>query len=139
LCEQTFEDLMRANAFGPWQDIPQSIRKQDVEWKFQSPLSEAIERQKGQKFAEAKELIAEAVALDPATAGMIDARVALRDALTGIGIPAKWLRSEREVEAHAEQVQQQQQEAAQAQQQNAQADTAQKAGKAAESFSKVAA
>ncbi len=138
LCEQTFEDLLRANAFGPWRDIPQSIRGRDVEWKFESPLSEAIERQKGEKFMEAKQLIAEAVALDPASAAIIDARIALRDSLSGIGVPAKWMRSEREVEAHAEQVQAQQQEAAQAATQEQQAATAAQAGKAVESFAKVA-
>jgi hypothetical protein len=138
VCEQTFEDLMRANAFGPWRDIPQSIRKLDVEWQFESPLSDAIKREKGGKFMEAKGLIAEAVALDPAAASIVDARVALREALDGIGVPAKWLRSERDVEQHAKQLQQQQQEAAQAQQAQAGADVAATAGKAAESFAKVA-
>lgn len=138
VCEFTFEDLVRNGAFGPWQDIPQSIRKQDVEWKFESPLSEAIERQKGEKFVEAKALIAEAVALDPSCAAILDARKALRDALSGISIPAKWMRSERQVEQHAAQQAQQQAAEQEAMQMNQGADTAQKVGKAAESMAKVA-
>lgn len=138
LCEQSFQDLMRANAFGPWRDIPQSLRKQDIEWKFQSPLSEAIERQKGDKFMAAKGLIAEAVALDPATAATIDARVALREALSGIGVPAKWMRTEEQVEAHAKQVAEQQQQQAEAAGAEQRAAVAATAGKAAESFAKVA-
>jgi hypothetical protein len=109
LCESTFEDLMRLGAFGPARDIPQSIRGQQVQFKFESPLHDAIERQKGQKFGIAKQMIVEAADLDPSVTAMLDVRVALRDALAGVRIDTDWLRSEEDVEAHAQQVQQQQQ------------------------------
>lgn len=138
VCTQTFEDLMRANAFGPWRDIPQSLRKQDVEWKFQSPLSDAIERDKAQKFMEAKALVLEAAQLDPSVIAMLDARRATREALAGISVPTKWTRDERAVEAHAKQVQEQQQQQAQLAAAGEGAAAAADAGAAAESFAKVA-
>jgi hypothetical protein len=137
LCDQTLTDLLRQNAFGPPQWMPRSLAGRKIEWKFDSPLSQAIEREKGGKFLEAKQLIAEAVALDPAAPAMLDARAALRDALNGIGVPAKWVRDERQVEAHARAMQEQREAEAEGEQSNQMADTAQMAGKAAESLAKV--
>jgi hypothetical protein len=138
VCEQSLQLLMRENAFGSWQDMPQSLRGMDLEWKFESPLSEAIERQKGDKFMQAKGLITEAMELDPSTVATVDWRGAVRDALAGVGTPAKWTRTEQAVEAHAQAVQQQQAQAAQQQQMAEGAATAVNAGKAVESFAKVA-
>ena len=98
LCETTFDLLMRNGAFGPADEIPQSIRGKDIQFRFESPLHDAIERQKGQKFMEVRGLLAEAVALDPSLANEVDVREAFRDALDGIGAPAKWRRSEAEIE-----------------------------------------
>jgi hypothetical protein len=108
LCEMTFELLMRAGTFGPAQEFPKSIRNQNVRFRFESPLHQAIERQKGQKFVEAKSLLREAAELDPASVATVDARKALRDALTGIGVKADWMRSEEDVEAHAQKMAQHQ-------------------------------
>lgn len=94
LCEDTFECLMRAGAFGSPQDIPDSIQGAQIRFRFESPLHQAIERKKGQQFIESKQLIDQAVALDPVNAQMLDSQTALRDALNGIGTPAKWLRTE---------------------------------------------
>lgn len=130
LCEMTFDALMRVGAFGPPEEFPQSLRGEDVRFKFESPLHQAIERQKGQKFLEAKGLLREAAEIDPASVATVDARVALRDALSGIGIDAKWMRSEEAVEAQAQKMQQQQeaQQALAVAQQGA--DVAETAGKA---------
>lgn len=113
LCEMTFDALMRVGAFGPQDEIPQSLRGEQTRFKFESPLHQAIERQKGQKFIEAKGLLREAAELDGSATAVVDARLALREALSGIGVPAKWMRSEEDVEAVAQR-QVQQQEAQQA-------------------------
>jgi hypothetical protein len=102
LCEDTFESLMRAGAFGRPEDIPESIRGAEIRFAFESPLHEAIERRKGQKFLEAKQLLREAAEIDSASIATLDARVALREALTGIGVPAKWMRDEEVVTQMAE-------------------------------------
>lgn len=96
VCETTFELMMRFGAFGRVEDIPQSIRGKDIGFRFQSPLHEAIERQKGNKFMEAKALLADTLALDPTADANIDVTTAFRDTLMSIGIPAKWVRSEDE-------------------------------------------
>jgi hypothetical protein len=109
LCEDTFEELLRLGAFGTPDQIPDSIRGAEIRFKFESPLHEAIERKKGTQFLEAKQLVREAIEVDPSTLATVNWRTALRDALEGIGMPAKWERDEKDVEAYAQQQQQQQQ------------------------------
>jgi hypothetical protein len=94
ICEATFDVLMRAGAFGSPFDLPPSLQGADIQFRFKSPLHDAIEQRKGQKLLEMKSLIAEAVAIDQTAIALPDAKVALRDALDGIGVPAKWIRSE---------------------------------------------
>lgn len=97
LCEETFQVLQRAGAFGSPFDVPRSLRGADIQFRFESPLHDAIERQKSTQWLEAKQIIADAVAVDQSAIAMIDAKTALRDVLDGIGVPAKWMRSEIEV------------------------------------------
>jgi hypothetical protein len=91
LCEETFDILLHNGGFGPPQAWPQALRGQEVDFAFESPLHDAIEEQKGQKFQQAQQLIGSAIALDPACAFVPKAEVALRDALLGIGVPAAWI------------------------------------------------
>jgi len=134
LCERTFDILMRNGAFGSADTIPEVLSEQDITFRFESPLQEAVERQKASVFIEAKGLVAEAVALDPAAAGVINAPQALRAALLGIGFAAADMRTEEEV------AQIQAQEAAAQQQQQLLnaieqgAGIAKTAGEAAQSF-----
>lgn len=138
LCEATFDDLMRLGAFGPARDIPQSIRGAEVRFTFESPLHDAIERQKGQKFMQAKGLVIEAAELDPASVATVDWRKALRDALGGIRIEEDWLRSEEDVEAHAAQLTQQQQVEKTAGAVQQAAETGEQIGKAEQAMAAVA-
>lgn len=109
VCDQTFELLQRAGAFGDPRDIPQSLKGADIQFTFESPLHRAVERKKGQIFQEGKALLALAADLDPAAPYIMDARTALRDSLDGIGFPAKWTRDEKQMEEHDISVAQQQQ------------------------------
>ena len=112
LCEDTLALLMRNGAFGSPEDIPQSLRGADIQFKFESPLHESADRKKGQKFLEAKAALVQAAEIDPGTVPMLNAKSALRDVLASIGVPAEWTRSEEEVidearkQAEAAQVQQ---------------------------------
>jgi hypothetical protein len=94
LCEMTFDIMMRAGAFGSPYDMPESLRGADIEFHFESPLHDAIEMQKGQKFLEMSSIIAQAVQLDQSVAALPDAKTAVRDVLEGIDVPAKWINSE---------------------------------------------
>lgn len=112
MCDSTFWLMFREGAFGSPLDMPQSLRGADIQFRFQSPLSEAIEAQKGQILGAARQLTALVIDLDPTASAIINAKVALRDALRGIGAPAVWLRTEEEVAA----IDQKAQQAADAQQ-----------------------
>jgi hypothetical protein len=94
MCEVTFDILRRGGAFGNPMDMPPILQGADLQFRFESPLHDAIESQKGQKFLEMKGLIAEAVTMDQSAAALPDVKVALRDALDGIMVPAKWVRGE---------------------------------------------
>jgi hypothetical protein len=109
LCERTFELLMRGNAFGPIENIPQSLRGQEIEFRFESPLHDAIELAKAQKFDEGMARLATVIEIEPTAAASFDVPTAFRDALSGLGLPATWIRSEEEA---AEIIVQQREEAA---------------------------
>ena len=99
MCEKTFNILMKNGAFGSPQSMPESLYGGDISFQFESPMREAVERVKGQRFVETKDLIASAMELDPAAGYVVDAATAVRDALEGMGSPAKWRRPKKEVEA----------------------------------------
>lgn len=103
LCEESFEQLMRGGAFGPLDSIPERLSEASVDFRFESPLQEATERQKASIFVEAQGLVATAVQIDQSAAGVVNAPKALREALLGIGMAAANIRSEEEVEEIAEQ------------------------------------
>lgn len=138
ICEATFEDLMRLGTFGPVRDIPRSIMGSEVRFTFESPLHDAIERQKGQKFIQAKGLVVEASELDPASLATLDVRKALRDALSGIRVDADWMRSEEAVEAHAQELQEKQQLQQQAAMVQQAAETGKTMGEAEQAMREVA-
>src|SRR3990167_6442792 len=84
ICDVTFDLLLRNGAFGSMRDIPRSLLGKEVRFRFESPLQEAIEREKVQRF---------------------------RELLKAVGVPAKWIRDE--AEADAMQAQQEEQKQAQ--------------------------
>jgi hypothetical protein len=137
LCEATFETLFQLGAFGPYKDIPKSVRGQNIKFRYESPLFRAVERVKGQKLMEAQGMIANAAQMDPSCTAMLDVRTALRDALDGIGIPAKWTRDEEAVEQQAVQVKQQQQMQQQLAMAQQGADVAETAGRAEKQMAEV--
>lgn len=97
LCELDFELLRRAGAFGSPRGMPESLQGARVTFSFMSPLHDAIENQKTQKFLEGAALIAQAASLDPAAPAALDVGIALREAMAGAGIPTNWTRSAAEI------------------------------------------
>jgi len=98
LCEETFDILYRNGGFGSPMEIPAPLKNIDVDFRFESPLHDAIDAQKGVKFLEFKQIVAEAVALDQNVANIPDASIILRDVAQGIRVPAKWMRTETDVD-----------------------------------------
>ena len=99
MCEKTFNILMKNGAFGSPQSMPESLYGGDISFQFESPMREAVERVKGQRFVETKDMIKAAMELDPSAGYVVDAALAVRDALKGMGSPAKWRRSVIEVQS----------------------------------------
>lgn len=128
LCETTFDILMQVNAFGSPFDMPKELRGINVDFVFESPLHDAVERAKGQNFLEAKSMIAEAAGMDPTAIYTFDVQAAIREVLTSIGTPAKWLRSEAQAKAKADEVEQAQRNAELLAQMQAGADVAKTIG-----------
>lgn len=100
ICEETFAVMLDSGGFGSVMDMPRSLRMLggEIDFRFSSPLHDAIEQMKGEKFVEVGKLLAEAAAMDKTVYAVVDVKKAFRDALEGIGTPTKWTRSEAEVE-----------------------------------------
>ncbi|MCK4815645.1 hypothetical protein KA005_07740, partial [bacterium] len=107
LCENTFETLMRAGAYGDPRKIPKAIQGSDIRFTFESPLHEASEKAKVGQFMEAQQILAQAINLDPSTALIVDGKKATRDVLEAVA-PAEWLNTESDVEDMIAEKQQQQ-------------------------------
>ena len=99
ICEDTFDGLLRAGQFGSVQDMPPELHGRDIHFKFVSPLHDAIERKDASLFLESADLIERAMQLDPSAGAHLDSGSQLRAALEGIGVEARHLRSEDQVEA----------------------------------------
>ena len=110
LCEDTFELLIR-NSPEIRASVPKAIQGADIQFSFESPLHEAVEKAKVGQLAESFQILAQAMQLDPGAINILDGHEAIRDTLTAV-VPAKWLRDKATVEDLA----QQQAAAAQAQQ-----------------------
>ena len=138
LCEETFAVMLRAGAFGSPFDIPESVRGRDLEFKFQSPLHDAIEREKGAAFLEGQGFIMQAAQFDPGSIQIFDASAALREVLASIRMPAKWIRDEdtvKRMQAEQEAIANQQMQMAQLQQG---AEAVKTLGEAGQAFSSEA-
>lgn len=126
LCDDTFELLLR-NAPEIRNSVPESIRGADAMFTFESPLHDAIEKQKLGQFVEAQQIIAAAVQLDPSIANILDGVKATRDVL-GVSVPAAWLRTEKDADAITEQQREAQQAQVQLEQMQQGADVAKTLG-----------
>ena len=67
--------------------------KKEVAFKFESPLSASEEEEKATRFSQVSQLLSQAAEYDQAIVMNVDFDAAIRDAITGIGAPAKWLNS----------------------------------------------
>lgn len=147
-CEGTFEILLRNGAFGAFGDMPKPLREAQVfgqgahkaiSFRFKSPLHDMVEQVKGQKFLEMKSMAAEAIAMDPKAAAVPDVIEAFRDALSGIGVPAKWVRSEVTIRQMEDEANAQQQAAEMLQQMQVGSEVASNLGAAQKSMAEAGA
>ena len=91
--------------------MPEELQGRDFQFVFESPLHDAVEREKGQRLIEASSMISQMAPLDNTAVYLLDTKKALRDTFQSTGVPAAWQRSEAEVQQLAEQAQQEKQTA----------------------------
>lgn len=99
LCDITFDTLMYASP-ELRRSIPRSLAGAEINFTFQSPLREAIEKIKVGQYLEGQQVLAQAIQLDPSMRHIVDGKKATRDVLEAV-VPAGWLRSEAEVDEMA--------------------------------------
>lgn len=115
ICDRTFELLMLHGAFKNT-PIPESLQGQDIQFRFESPLQSAVDREKAEQFRAMVGMVGEAAAVDPSVVQVPNFGAALREAVLGLGAPATWVKSDEEAEeamAMAQAQAQQQQQMAQ--------------------------
>lgn len=102
LCSLAFEVGMANGLFGPAREIPQDLLGEEIEFKFNNPLRETMDRAKGNMLSEASAIVAQMAGFDPSVQFILDGKKATRDTLDGIGAPREWFRTEEEVAAMEE-------------------------------------
>jgi hypothetical protein len=92
LCETDLQILLNAEPT-ILRDLgmPETMQGAEYRFVFESPLRDAVEKAKVGQFQEASQIIAQAQALDPSAAFIIDGEEMVRDALEAT-VPAAWLR-----------------------------------------------
>jgi hypothetical protein len=113
VCEAAFAVAFENGAFGLLGGAPEEIAGRNIEFKFESPIHEAIEAQKAQMLLESIGIIGQVAAVDQSVTQIMRYDVAIRDSFEGKRIPTKWMRDAEEME----QMKQQEDAQAQAQQQ----------------------
>ena len=92
LCETDLQILLNAEpAILRDLGMPETMQGAEYRFVFESPLRDAVEKAKVGQFQEASQIIAQAQALDPSAAFIIDGEEMVRDALEAT-VPAAWLR-----------------------------------------------
>ena len=97
IVEESFDICLRNGVFGTRDEIPDSLQGADIRFQFESPLHEAIERQKGSKMAEVRDILLTSEQIKQLNEPNVNSDMMLRDVLKGVHAPANWLNSEEDV------------------------------------------
>lgn len=103
LLNLSFRQAMRLGAFPEFDPATEKYLKENITFAFDNPLQNAIEKAKVYAFQTAMQVTSAAVVLDPAAANDLDVRTSMRDAITGSGAPAAWLRDKEKADEMAAQ------------------------------------
>lgn len=98
LCEATFDLLLRNGAFGDPRDLPESLAGAEIQFRFESPLSQTIERENLTRYQEVRAIMADAAQSAPELLANVDPLKMFRDAVKATQAPASWLRDEKQAQ-----------------------------------------
>lgn len=100
LLEATFSILLRMGAFGPIQEMPDALSGQNIDWSYENPLQQALEKSKRlTAFGATMNVIGQAAQVDPSIPNNFDLQTMARDAAEGAGASAGWIRDTEAVKA----------------------------------------
>jgi hypothetical protein len=109
LNQLNFNILAEGGAF-PFDEMPESLQGQDIEYKFHSPLSELAEQAKAQVYGDVlQRILMPAAQIDPAQLKNLDLTTATRESMKALGTPAEWMGEEDAVAQEHERLMQLQQ------------------------------
>lgn len=92
LCQLDFTILRANGAFGPPDNVPETLRGAQVEFKFRSPFRDASEQAKAGLLADGlQRVVGPAAQFDPSEIANVELTPAVQDALRGLGWPAEWI------------------------------------------------
>jgi hypothetical protein len=115
LCEETFDLLFWNGAFGGINEIPDSLRGQDIEFKFQSPLHDAEGQGEAQRILEVQQILGSTMEFEPNALVHVDFHKAFRGAIDRMNVPKEWIVDEEVAMSRLQQIAQAQEEQAEAQ------------------------
>lgn len=98
LLDEIFGLAMSGGAFGSPLDMPRELRGADIKWGFESPIKTAKGKAVVETFTALGQLLASGMQIEPKLRNVPKIEVAFRDAATGAGAPATWLRDEDETQ-----------------------------------------
>jgi len=82
---------MRLGYFGPVESIPAEIKAGEINWVFDTPVSQAYKRIKVQKARETVELLTPLLQIKPEVVDNVDLDKMTRDTMENLGGEASWL------------------------------------------------
>jgi hypothetical protein len=110
LCDVVFQILKENGAFAHlFAAMPESLDKQDLEFKFRSPLDDLAEQNEADTFVDVRDrILIPSAQLDPSVIETADLAAATRDAMRSAGWKAKWFKPKEAVEERRAQIAQEQ-------------------------------
>ncbi len=99
MASSSFGILRQGGAFGPIEDMPESLRGSEIEFTFRSPVSDMADQNDAAVFVEGMSTILQPAAqIDPAQLENIDITESVRDSLRGLGWKSHWFKDKKAVE-----------------------------------------
>ena len=136
LCKNSFHILQEGGAFGPMDDMPESLRGAQIRYSFRSPVHDMADQNEAEIFTSVMQTIfAPAAQIDPAQIENVDLTEASRDAARAAGWKSTWFKPKEAVEQRRAQMAKQAEMEQQMQGMDMAAGIAEKGGKAIKSVS----
>ncbi len=138
LCENTFHVLMENGAFGDMEQMPESLRGEDIKFSFRSPLQDMSDQNEAEIYTGIMEsIIIPAMQIDPAQIENIDLTEATRDAAKAAGWKPTWFKDKSAVDEKRAELAEQAQAAQGMEEADAIAGIVEKGGKGIKSLEDV--